>query len=80
MRLELFLRKHDLSLFTFFFNQDFLFTIRFPTFLICNLIDNSYLEGTLSQISDLGPSFYFMSKNGKRFFNICQHNFLDIIK
>ena len=25
------------------------------------------VEGSVSQILDLGPSFYFMTKNGKRF-------------
>ena len=28
-------------------------------------VDNTHMEGTVSQISDLGPSFYFMLKNGK---------------
>ena len=30
-------------------------------------MDNIHLEGTVSQNFNLGPSFYFMSKNGKRF-------------
>ena len=28
-----------------------------------------HLEGTMSQIFNLGLSFYFMSKNGKHFLN-----------
>ena len=48
----------------YFLNQDFLFTNRISTSRLCNLINNVYLEGTVSQIFDLGPSFYFMSKNG----------------
>ena len=27
-----------------------------------NLVDNVYLEGTVSQIFDLGPSFSFITK------------------
>ena len=29
------------------------------------LVNNINMEGTLSQIFDIGPSFIFMSKNGK---------------
>ena len=31
------------------------------------LVDNTQIEGTVSQIFDKGPSFYFMIKNGKLF-------------
>ena len=34
------------------------------TLYFCILIDNIHLEGTVSQIFNLGPSFYFMSKKG----------------
>ena len=27
-------------------------------------VDNIHLEGTVSQIFDVGPTFYFMSKTG----------------
>ena len=39
-------------------------------------IPNSYVEGTLSQISDLGPRFCFISKDGKYvlFFHSSLHN------
>ena len=54
-----------------FFNQDFEFTIMSPTLYFCYPIDNIHFEGTVSQILDLGLSFYFMSKNGKLFANFC---------
>ena len=38
-----------------------------PTLELCNPIDNFHLEGTLSQISHLGPSFCFMSKKRETF-------------
>ena len=31
------------------------------------LVDNTQMEGTVSQIVDKGPSFYSMKKNGKLF-------------
>ena len=34
-------------------------------FKLCDLVDNIHLEGTVSQNFYLGPSFYFMLKNGK---------------
>ena len=30
-----------------------------------SVVDNTHMEGTVSQIFDIGPSFYFMIKNGK---------------
>ena len=30
-------------------------------------VDNTHMEGTISQIFDIGPSFDFMIKNGKPF-------------
>ena len=29
------------------------------------VVDNTQMEETVSQIFDIGPSFYFMIKNGK---------------
>ena len=37
------------------------------TLLSWYALDNIHLEGTVSQIFYLGPSFYFMTKNGKLF-------------
>ena len=34
----------------YFLKQDFLFTIMYSTLKLCNLVDNSHLEGTVSQI------------------------------
>ena len=31
------------------------------------LVDDTQMEGTVSQIFDKGPNFYFMIKNGKLF-------------
>ena len=31
------------------------------------VVDNTHMEGTVSQICYIGPSFYFMIKNGKLF-------------
>ena len=46
------------------------------TLKLIDHVDNILLEGTVSQILDLGPTFYFMSKNG----NFLERNFLDSIK
>ena len=35
-------------------------------------MDNIHLEGTVSQNFNLGPGFYFMSKNGKIFTIFCK--------
>ena len=37
---------------------------------IVPVVQNTYMEGTVSQILDMGPNFYFMIKNGKLFENI----------
>ena len=34
---------------------------------ILPVVDNTHMEGKVSQIFDIGPSFYFMIKNGKLF-------------
>ena len=31
------------------------------------VVDNTQMEGTVSQICDIAPSFYFMIKKGKLF-------------
>ena len=31
------------------------------------VVDNTQMKGTVSQIFDISPSFYFMIKNGKLF-------------
>ena len=36
---------------------------------------HTHLEGTVSQIFYLGPSFYFMTKNGKHFINVVKFIF-----
>ena len=38
-----------------------------PTLYFCIYKDNIHFEGTMSEIFDSGPSFYFMSKNGELF-------------
>ena len=44
-----------------FFNFYFLIQdIFFPTITFHTLIENICMEGTMSQIFDIGPSFYFM--------------------
>ena len=48
----------------YFFNPDLKLTIVFTTLQLCSLIENVHLEGTVSQIFNLGPSFCFMSKTG----------------
>ena len=42
-----------------------------------DLVDSIHLGGTVSQIFDLGPTSYFMSKT---FYEFLQLNFLDSIK
>ena len=48
-----------------FLNVHFSITIAYKDFKFCLLSPHTYFEGTVSQILDLGLSFYFMSKNGK---------------
>ena len=55
----------------YFLKRDFLFTIMSSALKLSELVDNIHLEGTVSQVFDLGPTFYFMSKNGKLFTIIC---------
>ena len=41
-------------------------TIQYTAFKFCLPILRIHMEGTVSQISYLGPSFYFMPKIGKQ--------------
>ena len=50
-----------------FLNFHFSITIPCEDFKFCLLSPHIHSEGTVSQIFDLGLSFYFMSKNGKHF-------------
>ena len=50
-----------------FLNVQFSITIAYKYFKFCLLSPHTHSEGTVSQIFDLGLSFYFMSKNGKHF-------------
>ena len=62
--------------FIYFLNKDISFNIP-STFLISLIyVDEGHMEGSVSQIFDLGPSFYFMRsrkkvlKNDQKFFNM----------
>ena len=55
----------------YFLNPDFKLTIISTTLQLCSLLDNVYLEGTVSQIFYIGPSFYFLAKKGKHFAIFC---------
>ena len=48
-------------------NVIFSITIAYKDFKFCVLSLHTHSEGTVSQIFDIGFSFYFMSKNGKHF-------------
>ena len=50
-----------------FLNVHFSKTIAYKDFKFCLLSLHMHSEGTVSQIFNLGLSFYFMSKNGKHF-------------
>ena len=49
----------------YFLIQDYSFTIRNTWVKFYTLVNNINMEGTVSQIFDIGPRFIFMSKNGK---------------
>ena len=53
----------------YFSNVNFSITIVYTAFKFCLLSLHTHLEGTVSQIFDLSPSFYFMAKIGKHFIN-----------
>ena len=46
----------------------------------CIHVDNIPPEGTVSQISDLGLGFHFMSKNGELFSYFSEYFFLYFLK
>ena len=48
----------------YFLNMDISLCICFPRLKFCMVGHKVVLEGTVSQIVDLGLSFYFMLKNG----------------
>ena len=52
-----------------FLNVHFSITIAYKDFKFCVLSLHIHSEGTVSQIFNLGLSFYFMSKNGEHFLN-----------
>ena len=53
----------------------YIIDLRFSVYILKVL-----LEGSLSQFFYLGPSFHFMTKNGKLFVFFMQNNFLRFIK
>ena len=53
-----------------FLNVHFPITIAYTDFKFCLLSLHIHSEGTVSQIFNLGLSFYFMSKNGKHFLKL----------
>ena len=48
----------------YFLNMDISLYNYSPIMQFCTDVDNTLLEGSVSQIFYLAPSFYFMSKNG----------------
>ena len=57
----------DLFFHFYFLIQDSSLNIALIFLKLYKHVDNINLKGTLSQISDIGPSFIFMSKKGKIF-------------
>ena len=51
----------------YFLNVNFSLTIAYRDFKSCLCSLHTHLEGTVSQIFDIGLGFYCMSKNGKHF-------------
>ena len=54
----------------YFLNVDLLITRTYTGFKSCLISLHTHLEGMVSQICYLGPSFYFMGKNGEHFMNV----------
>ena len=78
-------RSHDdkskyLNFDYYFLNVIFSMTISYAGFKFCLHVLQTHLEGTMSQISYLGPSFYFMPKIGKQCGKKKKKHFLDHIK
>ena len=53
-----------------FLNVHFSITTAYKDFKFCLVSLHIHSEGTVSQIFNLGLSFYFMSKNGKHFLKL----------
>ena len=51
----------------YYLNMDIAVTNNSILIKFCPCVDNIYMEGMVSQNFDIGPSFYFMTKNGKLF-------------
>ena len=62
-------KSKNLNFDKIFLNVHFSITIAYKDFKFCVLSLHIHPEGTVSQIFNLGLSFYFMSKNGKPFIN-----------
>ena len=60
-------KSKNLNFDKIFLNVHFSITIAYKDFKFCVLSLHIHSEGTVSQIFNLGLSFYFMSKNGKHF-------------
>ena len=52
-----------------FLNVDFSITRAYTGFKFCSISLHTHSEGTVSKIFYLGPSLYFMARNGKHFIN-----------
>ena len=64
-----------MSLLPFFFNMDISLTIYIINLKICVCDLKVLPEGSMSQNFDLGPRFYFMTKNDKHFVNSFNSHF-----
>ena len=64
----------------YFFNMDISVTNNSILIKFCPCVDNIYMEGTVSQNFDIGPSFYFMTKKRETFCIFSKFNFLHFIK
>ena len=62
-------KSKNLNFDKIFLNVHFSITIAYKDFKFCVLSLHIHPEGKVSQIFNLGLSFYFMSKNGKHFLN-----------
>ena len=62
-------KSKNLNFDNIFLNVHFSITIAYKDFKFCVLSLHIHSEGTVSQIFNLGLSFYFMSKNRKHFLN-----------
>ena len=68
-------KSKNLNFDNYFFNVIFSKTIAYIGFKFCLGILQTHIEGTMSQIFHLGPSFYFMTKIGKHFTNFRKNFF-----